>query len=105
MTNPASQPPPQPRPREPLGAGAVLFLTIGGVILAVMILGSIIKAVSGDEEPTSEERLCTLLDGGWTTSQLIANNVWVDWPEQQSPLSRSIEVAKAAERGGCFELA
>jgi hypothetical protein len=96
VTNPAPQRP----ANQPIGAGCTLVLILGGVLVLIAIIGSLV----GDDEPNSDEQLCSLLHGGWTSNELIYDDAWVDWPERQSPLERSIQLAKAAERGGCFEL-
>lgn len=96
-------PAPQRRPKEPIGGGWTFVLILGGIVLALAVVGSIF---GGDEDaPSPEQRLCDLLRGGWTTAQLIGNDQWQDWPDSQSPLSREIDLADAADQGGCFDLA
>lgn len=93
-------PEPQRRPKRRLNRDLVIV----AAIVAVIVAGWLASRLSDNDEPTSEERLCSLLEGGWTGDQLASNDQWKDWPDSQSPVSRSIELADAADRGGCFNL-
>lgn len=77
----------------------LVFLVIFGI--AVIATGGF-----GDDkpDPTPAERLCTLLQTGWSTGQIAVGDEWKEWPEAQSPISRGIEIAAAADRGGCGHL-
>lgn len=94
-----------PAPRQPKRRIDPAFVVVMIIVVVIILAGAVAGWLSGREEPSSEEQLCSLLKGGWTSDQLVGNDQWKDWPDSQSPLSRTIDLVDAANRGGCFELA
>jgi hypothetical protein len=79
------------------------------VVAAAVVCGvAIADQVGGDDTPSNPSGtpsdLCQLLREGWTGGQLANNDVWKTWPESQSPSSREMTIARAADHGGCFNL-
>ncbi|TDV40111.1 hypothetical protein [Actinophytocola oryzae] len=74
---------------------ARVFLPLVGVVAAIVVVGSILSGGKSNE-PTSNERLCALLDTGWTPGELVYSDVWVDWPETMSRFERETRIVKSA---------
>lgn len=99
MTTPA----PQTEPKSLLGAKITIAAIV--LIISASAILAIVRKSNDVERSGTPEYLCELLRSGWTTDQLAANDEWQDWPANQSPLSRGIEITSAADNGGCFDLA
>jgi hypothetical protein len=93
------QPAAKPSRRLALGPGVVLLLLVAVAAVVMMV-----KGVGGEPEPTSEERLCTLIRGGATSAELVAGDAWRAWPDSYSVSTREQLIRVGAEQGGCGDL-
>jgi hypothetical protein len=92
--------PPPPRPRHlrvALAIGALMLVPAGIGIWSQL-------AGSTDTNGPTPERLCALLEGGWTPDQLAGGDAWKSWPDSESMVSRGIDITKAAGEGGCGDM-
>jgi hypothetical protein len=92
-----------PSPRRPGRLRAAL--AIGALMLVPAGIG-IWSQLAGrtDTNGPTPERLCALLEGGWTPDQLAGGDGWKSWPDSHSMVSRGIDIAEAADRGGCGDM-
>jgi hypothetical protein len=88
----------QPRHlRVALAIGALMLVPVGIGIWSQ-------SAGSTDTNGPTPERLCALLEGGWTPDQLAGGDSWKSWPDSRSMVSRGIDIAEAAGKGGCGDM-
>lgn len=87
-------------PARPKFSWKVVALVVAAAAAACALF--IIDGPNAPEDTPA--KLCTLLRAGWTPSELAINDEWRDWSEHQSPRSRAMDIASAANQGGCLEL-
>lgn len=93
---------PPTKPKMPLVVKLILAAMILPIVVGIIISG--VNSSNTEDKTGTPDYLCELLRSGWTTSELATNDVWQNWTDQQSAMSRGIEITAAADRGGCLNL-
>lgn len=73
-------------------------------VIAVLIVVGWMNSGPDQDAPTSEERLCALLQTGGDTNSLVFSDAWREWPEHYSVSTRERIVRTSARIGGCGNL-